>query len=114
MTNVAQCVFVPLNDYTATIIGMVRDNVPFNTVLSADLVYIGNMSGAPAYSPSNNNHYQYLDDNNADLSSVLVQPPAVLADRHSLGRDRRRDDHRRRVRRRSSRWAPIARCCASR
>ncbi|HEX4375803.1 MAG TPA: hypothetical protein VHZ99_01495 [Steroidobacteraceae bacterium] len=71
MTNVAQSVFVPLNDYTATIIGMVRDNVPFNTVLSADLVYTGNMSGVPAYSPSNNNHYQYLDTNNADLSKVL-------------------------------------------
>jgi hypothetical protein len=73
MTNVAQSVFVPLNDYTATIIGMVRDNVPFNTVLSADMIYTGNMSGAPAYSFANNNHYQYLDSNNADLSKVLVQ-----------------------------------------
>jgi hypothetical protein len=71
MTNVAQSVFVPLNDYTATIIGMVRDNVPFNTVLSADVVYTGNMAGAPGYSSSNNSHYQYLDDNNADLSKVL-------------------------------------------
>jgi len=73
MTNVAQSVFVPLNDYTATIIGMVRDNVPFNTVLSADMIYTGNVSGAPAYSFANNNHYQYLDSNNADLSKVLVQ-----------------------------------------
>ena len=67
MSNKAQSVFVPLNDYTATIIGMVRDNVPFNTVLSADLVYTGNVSGAPAYSPANNNHYQYLDTYGADL-----------------------------------------------
>jgi hypothetical protein len=73
MTNVAQSVFVPLNDYTATIIGMVRDNVPFNTVLSADLVYVGNTSGAPGYSPANNNHYQYLDTNNVDLSKALQQ-----------------------------------------
>ena len=73
MTNKAQTVFVPLNDYTATIIGMIRDNVPFNTVLSADLIYTGNVSGAPAYSPANNNHYQYLDTNGADLSKVLVQ-----------------------------------------
>jgi hypothetical protein len=71
MTNKAQSVFVPLNDYTATIIGMVRDNVPFNTVLSADLIYTGSVSGAPAYSPANNNHYQYLDTNGADLSTVL-------------------------------------------
>jgi hypothetical protein len=73
MTNVAQSVFVPLNDYTATVIGMVRDNVPFNTVLSADLLYVGNTSGAPAYSPANNNHYQYLDSNNVDLSKALQQ-----------------------------------------
>ncbi|HEV7984730.1 MAG TPA: hypothetical protein VGP20_01085 [Steroidobacteraceae bacterium] len=71
-TNRAQSPFVPLNDYTATVIGMVRDNVPFNTVLSADILYVGNVSGAPAYSPSNNNHYQYLDDNGVDLKSALV------------------------------------------
>lgn len=73
MTNVAQSVFVPLNDYTATVIGMIRDNVPFNTVLSADIIYVGNTSGAPAYSPANNNHYQYLDTNNVDLSKALQQ-----------------------------------------
>jgi hypothetical protein len=79
MTNKAQSVFVPLNDYTATIIGMIRDNVPFNTVLSADLVYTGSMSGAPAYSPANNNHYQYLDSQGADLSKVLKsQTQSVL------------------------------------
>ena len=45
-TNRDQSVFVPLNDYTATVIGMVRDNVPFNTILSADIIYIGDgMSG---------------------------------------------------------------------
>ncbi len=72
-TNRAQSAFVPLNDYTATVIGMIRDNVPFNTVLSADILYVGNTAGAPPYSPSNNNHYQYLDDNGVDLKSALVQ-----------------------------------------
>ncbi len=71
-TNRAQSAFVPLNDYTATVIGMIRDNAPFNTVLSADVLYVGNVSGAPAYSPSNNNHYRYLDDNGVDLKSALV------------------------------------------
>jgi hypothetical protein len=71
-TNRAQSAFVPLNDYIATVIGMVRDNVPFNTVLSADLLYIGKTSGAPPYSPSNNNHYQYLDTNGVDLKTALV------------------------------------------
>jgi hypothetical protein len=69
-TNRSQSVFVPLNDYTATVVGMVRDDVPFNTLLSADLVYIaGSGTGAPAYSPANNLMYKALDDNNVDLSS---------------------------------------------
>ncbi len=73
-TNRAQSVFVPLNDYTATVIGMVRDNVPFNTVLSADLLYIGDgSSGEPAYSPDNNDMYTALDSSNADLSVKLKQ-----------------------------------------
>ncbi|MCL4792789.1 MAG: hypothetical protein KJ040_12140, partial [Gammaproteobacteria bacterium] len=71
-TNEEQSVFVPLNDYTATVIGMVRDDVPFNTLLSANLVYIGSGSGIPAYSPSNNDHYQALDDQNADLKQRLT------------------------------------------
>ncbi|HEY0799900.1 MAG TPA: hypothetical protein VGD54_03590 [Steroidobacteraceae bacterium] len=73
-TNRDQSVFVPLNDYTATVVGMVKDNVPFNTLLSADLVYVGDgKSGEPAYSPSNNAMYDALDANNADLSVHLVQ-----------------------------------------
>ena len=76
-TNRDQSVFVPLNDYTATVVGMVRDNVPFNTLLSADLIYIANASATstyslPAYSPANNNLYQAMDDNNVDLSTALT------------------------------------------
>jgi len=71
-TNVDRSVFVPLNDYTATVIGMVRDGIDFSTVLSADLLYVANTPGAPAYSAANNDHYQYLDDNNVDLQAALV------------------------------------------
>jgi len=72
-TNRDQSVFVPLNDYTATVIGMVKDNVPFNTLLSGDVVYVGDgTSGEPAYSPSNNAMYDALDANNVDLSQHLV------------------------------------------
>ena len=72
-TNRDQSVFVPLNDYTATVVGMVRDDVPFNTLLSADLVYIADSaSGVPAYSPTNNDMYQSMDANNVDLKAHLV------------------------------------------
>ncbi len=72
-TNRDQTVFAPLNDYTATVIGMVRDDVPFNTVLSADVLYVGG-AGFPAYSPANNDLYEALENQNANLadSNVLV------------------------------------------
>jgi hypothetical protein len=73
-TNREQSVFVPLNDYTATVIGMVRDDVPFNSVLSGDILYVGQgVSGVAAYSPANNDHYEQLEARGADLKAVLVQ-----------------------------------------
>jgi len=72
-TNRDQSVFVPLNDYTATVVGMVRDDVPFNTLLSADLVYTADgASGVPAYSYSSNAMYDSMDANNVDLKAHLV------------------------------------------
>ncbi|MDH4021622.1 MAG: hypothetical protein OEV14_00705 [Gammaproteobacteria bacterium] len=78
-TNRDQSVFVPLNDYTATVIGMVRDDVPFNTLLSANLVYVGTGAGVPAYSPTNNDNYQALEDQNADLKARLSATTQTLA-----------------------------------
>ncbi len=61
-TNEAQTVFTPLNDYSATIIGMVRDEVDFRQVLYGDILYRGHTSLAiSSYSISNNNHYQELE-----------------------------------------------------
>jgi hypothetical protein len=72
-TNRDQTVFAPLNDYTATVVGMVRDDVPFNTLLSADLVYIADSAAnVPAYSPANNDMYEALDADGADLKAHLV------------------------------------------
>jgi hypothetical protein len=70
-TNRDQTVFAPLNDYTATVIGMVRDDVDYRQVLSGDILYVGG-SGLPAYSPTNNNLYQQMEDQDADLSSSSV------------------------------------------
>jgi len=72
-TNREQSVFAPLNDYTATVIGMVRDDVDFRQVLSGDILYVGG-SGLPAYSPTNNNLYQQMEDADVNLGdpSVLV------------------------------------------
>lgn len=88
-TNRDQSVFVPLNDYTATIIGMVRDDVPFNTLLSANILYVGAGGlSLPSYSMADNNHYEAMDSQGVDLQANLVQvaqtdvtdlPPAAAA-----------------------------------
>jgi hypothetical protein len=72
-TNVPQTVFADLNDYSATVIGMIRDDVPFDQVLTADLVY----TGAPGvvgtgYSQTDNIHYQELEQNDVDLSNPAL------------------------------------------
>jgi hypothetical protein len=60
-TNRDQSPFVPLNDYIALVIGMVRDNVPFNQVLTTDLLYTGTGSVTPGPSPANNQHFEALE-----------------------------------------------------
>ena len=73
-TNEARTVYDDLNDYTATVIGIVRDDRPFTDVLSADLVYVGadGLVNAP-YSHTDNDHYVQLENARANLSD-----PAVL------------------------------------
>jgi hypothetical protein len=72
-TNRDQSPFVPLNDYTATVIGMVRDDVPFDTVLSADILYTINDPSLPPPSPANNDHYATADTDGIDLFSTLTR-----------------------------------------
>ncbi len=72
-TNRDQTVFTPLNDYTATVIGMVRDDLPFNSVLSDDILYTSNAGGLPAPAAANNNHYAMAETNGVDLKATLVR-----------------------------------------
>ncbi len=62
-TNEEQTVFTPLNDYSATIVGMVRDRVDFREVLHGDIIYRGaNGLDINTYSNDNNTHYEQLED----------------------------------------------------
>src|SRR5207247_7590676 len=70
-TNRDQTVFAPFNDYAATVIGMTRDDVAFNTALSDDILYTVNAPGLPAPSAANNNHYATAESNGVDLSTAL-------------------------------------------
>ncbi len=76
-TNEEQTVFTPLNDYSATVIGLIRDGADFRRMLYDDVLYVGNASGLPAYDNSNNNHYEALEtldpatDGNFANTSIL-------------------------------------------
>ena len=72
-TNEAQDVFAPLNDYSATVVGMVRDEVDFRQLLYGDILYRGAVAGIPPYSGSDNRHYEFLEASGGNLGD-----PAVL------------------------------------
>ncbi len=72
-TNEAQTLFAPLNDYTATVIGIIRDDIDIRQMLYGDIIYTGNSSVTPAYSNSSNAHYEAIEDQALDLQTVLQQ-----------------------------------------
>jgi hypothetical protein len=75
-TNVEQTVFADLNDYTATVVGMVRDGVPFDRVLTADLVYVAAPGQvATPYEHTSNQHYLEIQAAGLDLSNPAVLVP---------------------------------------
>lgn len=90
-TNRDQSVFVPMNDYIATVIGMIRDSdtITFDRLLWDDITYVGRPGVvADAPSRSNNSHYEQLEADNINLrdelqrttqSSVQNIPPGATA-----------------------------------
>ena len=72
-TNRDQSVFVPLNDYIATVIGLIRDDEPFNELFSRDITYVGRPGVVPTGAAANNNrHYEELEEDNVNLKADLV------------------------------------------
>lgn len=60
--------FAPLNDYTATVIGIVRDELDYRQVLFGNIIYVPNSSYG-AYSNSNNVAYAALEAADGDMGS---------------------------------------------
>jgi len=59
-TNRDQSAFADLNDYTTLVIGMVKDDVPFDQILYGDLIYVD--SGQSLPSENSNAHYEALEE----------------------------------------------------
>ncbi len=74
-TNRDRTVFAPLNDYTATVIGMVRDDKDFRDLLSSNYLYTSNAAGLPAYSTSDNAHYEAIEAQGVSLKDTLQERP---------------------------------------
>ena len=79
-TNETEDPRVDLNDYTATVIGMVRDEVPFQQALYGDIVYVGlspdPSTPLPEYSVTGTNgnaHYQAIETRKLPLHKTLVR-----------------------------------------
>lgn len=73
-TNKEQDVFGELNDYSATFIGIVRDDIDFRKILQDDIVYVGNNDlNLPNYNNNSNSHYQALENQFINLKDELVQ-----------------------------------------
>ncbi len=61
-TNREGDVFADLNDYIATLIGAIEDDIDFRTAFYDDILYVGaNSLGLPAYANDNNAHYLALE-----------------------------------------------------
>jgi hypothetical protein len=87
-TNRDQNVFVPLNDYIATVMGYIRDGETrdFRGILSENVVYISNAGGLPAYTHLNNNHYEAIEDQGISLKDTLTpQVQSGLPDAATAG-----------------------------
>lgn len=79
-TNVDRTVHAPLNDFSATVIGLIRDDRPFTEALTADVVYVGAPGVVPtAYSQTDNQHYLELEAQRIDLGD----PTRFVAARQS-------------------------------
>ena len=71
-TNEAQSVFAPLNDYSATIVGAVRDGIDFREILHGNLLYTATpATGVTGYAPDNNLHYEQLEARSPDPAEPI-------------------------------------------
>lgn len=71
-TNRDRTVFAPLNDYTATVIGLVKNDEDFRTLLYGDKLYTSSAPGLPPYSISSNAHYEAIEAQGVSLKDTLV------------------------------------------
>lgn len=84
MSNRDETINYPLNDFTATIIGMIRDNKNAKEMLTGNYFYMADPAKAAVPSDEvddilrSNNHYDALDNGNFDLKAVLMERKQII------------------------------------
>lgn len=84
MSNRDETINYPLNDFTATVIGAVRDDISAKELLSGDFFYQGDPTKSAVPSDDiddilrSNNHYEALESGNFDLKAVLMKRKQIL------------------------------------
>lgn len=84
MSNRDETINYPLNDFTATVIGAVRDDISAKELLSGDFFYQGDPTKSAVPSDDvddilrSNKHYQALETGNFDLKAVLMKRKQIL------------------------------------
>jgi hypothetical protein len=74
-TDSQRSILGDLNDYTATAIGLIRDDFDFRRVLYDDILYTAAGNVPTAYSKTDNDHFVEIESNFIDMSNpaMLVQ-----------------------------------------
>ncbi len=86
MSNRAETITTPLNDFTATVIGAVRDEINAQRLLWDNIVYVADPaktsvpSSLVADKLRSNNHYESLDTQRIDLAKVLMPTSQKIFD----------------------------------
>lgn len=76
---------VGLSDFTTTLIGFVKEDIPFNTIMSADVVFTSNLPNSPAYSlgkPTNTatpDMYRFLEASRAPVHTSIQRVAQTTA-----------------------------------
>ena len=84
MSNISGLTQIPLNDFSANIIGATRDGMDARQILTGDYYYIGDPTKTAVPNDSiasfalSNDHYAALDAEGYDLSSVLIKKTGQL------------------------------------
>lgn len=88
-TNEEQDPFVALNDYSAMVIGLIREDADFREILYGDRFFVPVIAGTESYSATDNNSYEQLEADGADLSDddVLrqINPASTVLSIDSAG-----------------------------